>query len=64
MNALRRSRSHVVRSGPMKRLSPRRVGSMVVACQPSAKAPPGGPLITGQAASDSLIPGTQNCKAG
>src|SRR4051812_7177275 len=64
MNALRRSRSHVVRSGPMRRLTLAALGSMVVACQPSAKAPPGGPLVASPPSSDSLIPGTQIVKPG
>src|SRR5215831_14072152 len=59
MNALRRSRSHVVRSGPMKLLTLVALGSMMVACPPSAKAPSGSLVVDGRPSVDSFIPGTR-----
>ena len=54
MNALRRSRSDVVRSARMTLLTVATLGSMVVGCQPSGKAPGVSPVAT-----DSFIPGTR-----
>jgi len=58
MDALRRSRSHVARSAGMVLLTLAALGSAVVACKSSEKAP-SDTLGTSRSARDSLIPGRQ-----